>query len=172
MARVGGNKKRFQYCQEILYLRALQGHSGRNLIDPSLQDNVLIPDGFFKYICHVGCEISIQDWYQEVKIWANARQYSFCLWILWIRNTRILRQPTWDNQTVRPHRSTRWTLISVYLDCHMQFWNKPTILVFVSSWRRSRTILIDKLFNPIYNRIMPATHLVNSQRRWLRTWAM
>ena len=39
------NKKRFQYCtdpsgQEILYLRALQGHSGRNHIDPSLQDNV------------------------------------------------------------------------------------------------------------------------------------
>ena len=24
----------------IVYLRALQGHSGRNLIDPSLQDNV------------------------------------------------------------------------------------------------------------------------------------
>ena len=42
-----GNKKRFQYCtdsQEILYLRALQGHSGRNPIDPSLQENVLIPD--------------------------------------------------------------------------------------------------------------------------------
>ena len=43
MARGGGNKKIFQYCidpsgQEILYLRALQGHSGRNLIDPSLQD--------------------------------------------------------------------------------------------------------------------------------------
>ena len=44
MAGCGGNKKRFQYCtdpsgQEILYLRALQGHSGRNPIDPSLQDN-------------------------------------------------------------------------------------------------------------------------------------
>ena len=44
MAGGGGNKKRFQYCadpsgQEILYLRALQGHSGRNPIDPSLQDN-------------------------------------------------------------------------------------------------------------------------------------
>ena len=42
MAKGGGNKKRFQYCTypsgEILYLRALQGHSGRNLIDPSLQD--------------------------------------------------------------------------------------------------------------------------------------
>ena len=52
MAKGGGNKKRFQYCtdpsgQEILFLRALQGHSGRNLIDPSLQDSVLIPNDFF-----------------------------------------------------------------------------------------------------------------------------
>ena len=49
MAGGGGNNQRFQYCtdpsgQEILYLRALQGHSGRNPIDPSLQDNVLIPE--------------------------------------------------------------------------------------------------------------------------------
>ena len=60
MARGGGNKKRFQYCtdlsrQEFLDLRALQGHSGRNPIDPSLQDYVLIPDDFFEYIYHVGC---------------------------------------------------------------------------------------------------------------------
>ena len=58
MAGGGGNKKRFQYCtdssgQEILHLRALQGHSGRNPIDPSLQDNVLIRDNFFEYIDHV-----------------------------------------------------------------------------------------------------------------------
>ena len=37
MAKGGGNKKRFQYCTEssgtIVYLQALQGHSGRNLID-------------------------------------------------------------------------------------------------------------------------------------------
>ena len=36
MAKGGGNKKIFQYCTdpsgEIIYLRALQGHSGRNLI--------------------------------------------------------------------------------------------------------------------------------------------
>ena len=55
----GGNKKRFQYCSDssgtIIVLRALQGHSGFNLIDPFLQDNVIIPDGFFKYIYHVGC---------------------------------------------------------------------------------------------------------------------
>ena len=45
----------------ILYFRALQGHSGRNLIDPSLQDNVVIPDGFFKYIHHVGCAINLHS---------------------------------------------------------------------------------------------------------------
>ena len=63
MAKGGGNKKRFQYCtdssgQEILHLRALQGHSGRNLIDPSLQDNVLIPNDFFECIYHIGCAIN------------------------------------------------------------------------------------------------------------------
>ena len=62
----GGNKKRFQYCtdssgQEILYLRALQGHSGRNPIDPSLQDNVLILDNFFEYIYHIGCAIRLHS---------------------------------------------------------------------------------------------------------------
>ena len=63
MAKGRGNKKRFQYCTdpsgEILYLRALQGHSGRNLIDPSLQDNVLIPNVFFEYIYHIGCTINL-----------------------------------------------------------------------------------------------------------------
>ena len=61
----GGYKKRFQYCADssgtILYLRALQGHSGRNLIDPSLQDNAIILDGFFKYIYHVGCAINLHS---------------------------------------------------------------------------------------------------------------
>ena len=30
-----------------------------NPIDPSLQDNVLIPDDFFKYIYHIGCAINL-----------------------------------------------------------------------------------------------------------------
>ena len=59
----GGSNNRFQYCTdssgEILYLRALQGHSGRNLIDSSSQDNVLIPSDFFQYTYHVGCAISL-----------------------------------------------------------------------------------------------------------------
>ena len=42
----------------FFYLRALQGQSGRNLIDPSLQDNVLIPNNFIEYICHIGCAIN------------------------------------------------------------------------------------------------------------------
>ena len=62
----GGNKKRFQYStdssgREILYLRALQGHSGRNPIDPTLQDNVSIPNNFFEYIYHIGCAISLHS---------------------------------------------------------------------------------------------------------------
>ena len=44
MAGGGEQKKRFRYFSDssgtILYFRALQGQSGRSLIDPSLQDNV------------------------------------------------------------------------------------------------------------------------------------
>ena len=45
----------------FFYLRVLQGHSGRNPIDPSLQDNVLIQDTFFDYIYHIGCAISLHS---------------------------------------------------------------------------------------------------------------
>ena len=65
MAGRGGNKGRYQYCTgssgALLYLRALQGHSGRSLIDPTLQDNVIIPDGFSQYIYHVGCAINVHS---------------------------------------------------------------------------------------------------------------
>ena len=59
LAAGGGVKRRYQYCTDIsgtiIYLRALQGHSGRNLIDASLQDNVIIQSGFFQHIYHIGC---------------------------------------------------------------------------------------------------------------------
>ena len=68
MAGGGGNNERFQYCtdssgQEILYLRALQGHSGRNAMDPSLQDNVSILAGQFLrvHIYHIGCAINLHS---------------------------------------------------------------------------------------------------------------
>ena len=44
-----------------VYFRALQGHSGRNLIDLSLQDNVVIQSNFFQYKNHVGCAFNLHS---------------------------------------------------------------------------------------------------------------
>ena len=46
---------------KILYLRALQGHSGSNLIDPTLQDNVVIGTGIFPYVYHIGCAFNLHS---------------------------------------------------------------------------------------------------------------
>ena len=63
MGAGGGSKRRYQYCSDnlgtIIYFRALQGHSGSNLIDLTLQDNVLIGPGIFPYIHHVGCAFNL-----------------------------------------------------------------------------------------------------------------
>ena len=65
LAAGGGVKRRYQYCTDIsgtiVYLRALQGHSGRNLIDLSLQDNVIIQSGFFQHIYHIGCAFNLHS---------------------------------------------------------------------------------------------------------------
>ena len=65
LAAGGGAKRRFQYCTDdsgiIVDFRALQGHSGRNLIDLSLQDNVVIPSNFFQYIYHIGCAFNLHS---------------------------------------------------------------------------------------------------------------
>ena len=50
----GGPKQRFQCCfnpnssKHFVYFRAIQGHSGGNLVDPLLQDKVLLLDDFPK----------------------------------------------------------------------------------------------------------------------------
>ena len=63
LAAGGGPKRIYQYCSDnlgiIICLRALQGHSGSNLIDPTLQDNVMIGTGIFPYIYHVGCTLNL-----------------------------------------------------------------------------------------------------------------
>ena len=65
LAAGGGSKRRYQYCSDylgsIIYLRALQGHSGDSLIDLALQDNVLIGPGVFPYIYHVGSNFSLSS---------------------------------------------------------------------------------------------------------------
>ena len=54
-----------QYCSDnlgtIIYLRALQRHSGSNLIDPTLQVNVLIGPGIFPHIYHVGSTFNLHS---------------------------------------------------------------------------------------------------------------
>ena len=45
----------------ILYLRALQGHSGNNLIDPALQDNVVIGNGILHYNYNIGCAFNFHS---------------------------------------------------------------------------------------------------------------
>ena len=65
LAKGGGQKKRFQYClkpdepERLLYLRIIPGHSGRAHsenapLDPVLNDNVLLPMNFTRYVHHVG----------------------------------------------------------------------------------------------------------------------
>ena len=65
LAAGGGSKRRYQYCSDdsgtILYFRALQGHSVSNLIDPTLQDNVVIGTGIFNYIYHIGCAFNLHS---------------------------------------------------------------------------------------------------------------
>ena len=60
LAQGGEPKKRFQYClnpnssKHFLYFRAIQGHAGGSLVDPALEDNVLLPEDFTEKISHVG----------------------------------------------------------------------------------------------------------------------
>ena len=61
LAKGGGPQKRFQYClnpdssKHFLYFRAIQGHSGGNLVDPALQHNVLLLDDFGEvHPTHIG----------------------------------------------------------------------------------------------------------------------
>ena len=65
LAAGGGAKRRFQYCTDdsgiIVYFRALQGHSGRNLIDLSFQDNVVIQGEFFQPVYHIGCAFNLHS---------------------------------------------------------------------------------------------------------------
>ena len=65
LAAGGGAKRRYQYCSDylgsIIYLRALQGHSGDSIIDLTMQDHVLIGPGVFPYIYHVGSNFNISS---------------------------------------------------------------------------------------------------------------
>ena len=71
LQRGSGVKKRFQYrvnpnsTEHFLYLRAIQGHSGGVHVDPTLQDNVLLPDDFAEHIFHVGNSHDLHSFIQS-----------------------------------------------------------------------------------------------------------
>ena len=100
MAAGGGSKRRYQYCSDnlgtILYLRALQGHSGSNLIDPTLQDNVF--DWNWNIPLHLPCGKHIQSsfYYQQwIGTWRSKFEQktngvSSCLLIQEMKVTKTL----------------------------------------------------------------------------------
>ena len=51
----------FSILQVLQEQSCISGYSGRNLIDPSLQDNVIIQSNFFKFPCHVGCAVNLHS---------------------------------------------------------------------------------------------------------------
>ena len=54
----------------------------------------------------------------------------------------------------------------------MQLWNKHKISVFANSWKRSRVILIEKHFKPIWSKVTSSYHSVTIRKRWFVKWAM
>ena len=81
-------KRRFQYCTDdsgiIVYFRALQGHSGRNLIDPSLAGQCCNSERILQHIYHIGCAFNLHAIINNGlipggQIQARDRQYLFFL---------------------------------------------------------------------------------------------
>ena len=109
LAAGGGSKRRYQYCSynlgTIIYLRALQGHSGSNLIDLALQDNVLIGPGIFPKIYHVGCAFNLHSIINNGLVpggqdSSKRKQYSSCLLIPETKGIKILQRLTSMNHVV------------------------------------------------------------------------
>ena len=73
LVKGGGPKKRFQYCsnpnssKRFLYFRAIQWHSGGDIVDLEFQDNVLLPEGTsgIKVKCIQELEV---DWSREEEV--------------------------------------------------------------------------------------------------------
>ena len=103
-----GHKNRFQFCStfpgtQILYLRAIHGHSGENIVDPSLSDNVLIPTTSLSSSITSGvastCTLSLhQDWLREAKLMGDiVKQCSSQLLTLWTNVGLSKKNTTWHS---------------------------------------------------------------------------
>ena len=140
LAAGGGGKRRYQYCTAdsgtIVYFRALQGHSGRNLIDPSLQDNVVILDGFFKYIYHVGCGFNLHSIINSGLIpgGQNSSKRQTVFFLLVDPRDKSLKDPDeidlnvprhaqyWHNAWKRPQDAVYWVDIDLAIQKGLTFY--------------------------------------------------
>ena len=107
--------------KNFFLLCALQGHSERNPIDPTRQDNVSIPYKFFDYICKIGCEISVHS--ITTLSW-KAQASTLETKLIMIDQRNPLSAVTQVKSQVTSQCWTRWTLTSEYLDRHLLLWNK------------------------------------------------
>ena len=89
--KLEGDSSTVLMIQQQLFISGnIQGNSERNLIDPSLQDNVIIQSGLLQHFYHIGCAFNLHSIINNGLIPGGQnsrdRQYSFCLWILWTKN--------------------------------------------------------------------------------------
>ena len=90
----GSDKKRFQYCLNshslILYMRAIQVHSGWTKVDPTLLDNVQILYKWSEYFHHSGYTHSITQsgLIARGKDAKEYKRYSSPPWIPWVMSQR------------------------------------------------------------------------------------
>ena len=93
----------------------LQGHSVRNFIDPSLQDNVIIQSGFFQYIFyHIGCAFSLHSIIiSGLILWGQSSSKRQT--VLWTKVTRILMSLIWPRRGLYLQKSMERHQDAVYL---------------------------------------------------------
>ena len=147
MGSGGVNKKRYQYCTDsswiILYLRALQGHSGRNLIYRTMLLFRAASSSAFVIldVQSVDTPSQFQDWYREDNL---SKRHTFffvcgsCVTRVWVRGlwacavhaqlrARVLLQ-VWTPRVTR----------HIFLTClHAHAWLKSRVCRASITWHES-----------------------------------
>ena len=93
----------FGHTEKILYLRAIQGHSRSAFVDPSLQDNVLLPDDFIEHIYHVVNSHDLHSIIQSGLIPGSKSQEREASGVLHSRQSNVRRSG--QRSRVRPEQS-------------------------------------------------------------------
>ena len=124
--------------KHFLYFRAIQGHSGDTLVDPTLQDNVMLPDDFAEYIYHIG---NAHEMHSIIKSARRKKpQKGQAVRVFHSREPDV-RQSRSGRSSIRPGQ-TKNRSVQKYLE------NSPIYSILVQSEARSKKRLA-VLSNPI-----------------------